>query len=326
MKLKLCAQKLRSYDFFFSFLVCVFFFLLLAIGSPYFFNNQNLLSLQATIAPNALLAVGMMLLIIMGMFDLSVGSVMGVSGILCALLLTRGLPVGLAVAVSMAVGAAIGALNGILVAYAGILPLITTIGTQYIFRGCCELIMTSELAVSLTGFPESFLKFGNTQILGLYPMTWIMIFVVIGVQFLLMRSYLGRKLYFIGGNRASAIMMGYPVKLITFLAFTMSGLLCALGGVMSVARSQAASRYLGVNLQVDILIACVVGGGSLLGGKGDMIGALTGTIFLALLDNAFNLFEINSLFKSVVVGTILVVVVAIDGIMHLKRMKAQGKI
>ena len=326
MKLKMVAQKVKSFDCFFSFLVCVFFFVCLAVGSPYFFNQQNILSLQASIAPNTMLAVGMMLLIIMGMFDLSVGSIMGFSGIFCAYLLTRNLPVIVAVLIALAAGAAIGALNGILVAYAGISPLIVTIGTQFIFRGLCELIMTSELAVSLTGFPASFLEFGNTRFLGLYPMTWIMLLVVIIFQVILMKTYFGKWFYYIGGNKSSATTMGFQVKGMTFLAFTISGLMSALGGVMSVARSQAASRYLGNGIQVDILIACVVGGGSLLGGKGGVAGALTGTIFLILLDNAFNLFGINSLFKGVVIGGILMLVVAVDGIVALRRMKAQGKI
>lgn len=324
--MKLFMNKLRNFEFFFSLLICVAFFLILAIGSPYFFSQQNLLSLQASIAPYALLAIGMMLLIILGMFDLSVGSVMGFSGILCAYLLTQNMPVFLAVGISLLAGAGIGAINGILVAYAGISPLIATIGTQYIFRGFCELIMTSELAGSLTGFPESFLVLGNTRILGLYPMTWIMLVCIILFQIILMKTHKGRYLYYIGGNKTSASIMGFPVKMVTFLAFVLSGILCSLGGIMSVARSQAASRYLGNGVQVDVLIACVVGGGSLLGGKGEMIGALTGTIFLVLLDNAFNLFEINSLFKSVIIGGILVIVVVADGIMNLRRLKNQGKI
>ncbi|MCI9679770.1 MAG: ABC transporter permease [Lachnospiraceae bacterium] len=326
MRLKMLAQKVKGFDCFFSLLVCVFFFICLAAGSPYFFNQQNILSLQASIAPYTMLAAGMMLLIIMGMFDLSVGSVMGFSGIFCAYLLTEKLPVMAAVLLALAAGAAIGALNGILVAYAGISPLIATIGTQFIFRGFCELIMTSELAVSLTGFPAGFLKFGNMRFLGLYPMTWIMLLAVVIFQIILMKTWPGRWFYYIGGNKISASTMGFPVKGMTFLAFTVSGFMSALGGVMSVARSQAASRYLGNGIQVDILIACVVGGGSLLGGKGDAAGALTGTIFLILLDNAFNLFGINSLFKGVVIGGILMLVVTVDGILAMRRMKALGKI
>lgn len=326
MKLRKITQKVKGFDCFFSLLVCIFFFICLLLGSPYFFNQQNILSLQASIAPYTMLAAGMMLLIIMGMFDLSVGSVMGFSGIFCAYLLTRNLPIMIAVVLALAAGAGIGALNGVLVAYAGISPLIATIGTQFIFRGFCELIMTSELAVSLTGFPEGFLKFGNMRFLGLYPMTWIMLLIVVLLQVILMKTYLGKWFYYIGGNKISASTMGFPVKGMTFLAFTISGFMSALGGIMSVARSQAASRYLGNGIQVDILIACVVGGGSLLGGKGDVAGALTGTIFLILLDNAFNLFGINSLFKGVVIGGILMFVVAIDGMVAMRRMKAQGKI
>ena len=197
---------------------------------------------------------------------------------------------------------------------------------MYIFRGFCEMIMTSNLALSLTGFPDSFLKFGNGTFLGIYPMTWIMIVLLILFHFILNRTYLGRQLYFIGGNRASAQSLGMNVRMVTICCFILSGMLSTLAGIVSVARFQSSSRYLGQDLHMDILIACIIGGGSLMGGKGDMIGAFFGTAFVALLENAFNLFEINSLFKSVVVGAVLVLVVLFDGYVSLQKMRRLGKI
>lgn len=318
-------QKFKQKDYFFAVVISLFFFLLLAIGSPYFFMKNNLLSLQGVIAPRVIMAIGMMLVVILGMFDLSVGSVMGLGGIICGYMLSRGVAVLPSVLCSILCGSAIGALNGVLVAVCNIIPLIATIGTMYIFRGFCEMIMTSSLAMSLTGFPQSFLDFGSKTFLGIYPMVWIMLILLIGFEFILKRTYAGRRLYFAGGNRASAQSLGINVRLITIICFVASGTLSALAGVVSVARFQSSSRYLGQDLHMDILIACIIGGGSLMGGKGDMLGALFGTAFVALLENAFNLFEINSLFKSVVVGAVLVLVVLFDGYVHIKKMRVLGK-
>ena len=324
--IKSLYQRFKQQDSFFGILTSLFFFLVLAIGSPYFFMRNNILSLQGVIAPRVIMAIGMMLVVTLGMFDLSVGSVMGLGGIICGYMLSKGVPVMPAIAISILAGAFIGAVNGTLVAYCHIIPLIATIGTMYIFRGFCEMIMTSNLALSLTGFPDSFLRFGSGTFLGLYPMTWIMLVLLVVFQFFLKRTYVGHQLYFIGGNRASAQSLGMNVSTVTLVCFIISGALSSLAGIVSVARFQSSSRYLGQDLHMDILIACIIGGGSLMGGKGDMLGAFFGTAFVALLENAFNLFEINSLFKSVVVGAVLVLVVLFDGYVNMKKMEKLGKI
>lgn len=156
--LKRAYQSFRKQDSFFGVLASAAFFLVLAVFSPYFFQANNLLSMQALIAPRAIMAIGMMLVVIIGMFDLSVGSVMGLAGILCGYLLSVGVSVPLAILLSIGVGALIGLLNGFLVAVCNVIPLITTIGTMYIFRGFCEMIMTSNLVMSLTGFPQSLVQ------------------------------------------------------------------------------------------------------------------------------------------------------------------------
>jgi len=324
--MKKFLTQLRNQDAFFAGILTLAFFLILAVFSPYFFLQNNFLSLQAVIAPRAIIAIGMMLLVIMGMFDLSVGSVMGVAGILCGYLLSRGVPISVSVIAAIGAGMLVGLINGLLVAVGNVSPLIATIGTMYIFRGICEMIMTSDLAMSLTGFPQSFLAFGGNTLYGLYFMTWIMIALLLVVQFIIKRTYWGRSIYYIGGNPSSAVSLGFKVKKTTIICFVISGALAALAGVLSIARFQSASRYLGQDIQMDILIACILGGGSLLGGKGDMLCAFVGTAFVSLLQNGFNLFEINPLLKSVVVGGILVIVVIMDGYIHLKKMRALGKV
>ena len=333
--IKRAFNYLRSQDYFFSLLISVAFAILLAVFSPYFLYTNNLDSLQTTIAPNAIISIGMMILIILGMFDLSVGSVMGMSGIVAGYVLSRTslvqawgepLVVLMAVLAGLSVGLIVGLINGLLVAKARIIPLITTIGTMYIVRGLAEMIMTSETGYSLIGFPESFIMFGRTKFLGIYLMLWICIIMLVGAGLILTRTHVGRKLYYIGGNRKSAISLGMNVDKITIICFIISGLLSSVAGILSVSRFESASRYLGVNLQMDILIACIIGGGSLLGGKGDMWGVFFGTAFVALLQNGFNLFEINPLLKSVVIGAILAIVVSVDGYIYLEKKRSLGRV
>ena len=332
--MKRALNNLKKQDYFFGLLITIAFIIILAIFSPYFLKENNLDSLQTTIAPNAIVAIGMMLLIILGMFDLSVGSVMGMSGIVTGYVLSRtelvqswGDPMVILVAVlaGLAVGLIVGFINGALVAWAKIVPLITTIGTLYIVRGMAEMIMTGDEGYSIIGFPQAFLDFGSVKFLGLYMMTWICIILLVGTGLILKKTHIGRALYYIGGNPGSAVSLGFHVKKITIMSFIVCGVLASIAGILSVARYESASRYLGVDLQLDVLIACIIGGGSLLGGKGDMWGAFFGTAFVTLLQNGFNLFEINPLLKSVVIGAILVLVVAIDGYIYLKKMRALGK-
>lgn len=315
----------RRQDSFFGILITVIVTLILAVFSPYFFTVSNLDSLQTSIAPNAILAIGMMMLMIMGKFDLSVGSSMCLSGIASAYCLSRGMGVAVSVLAGLGVGLIIGAINGILVAYGKIEPLIATIGTMYVFRGMSEMIMTSTMATTLRGFPDAFIAMGNRKILGLYPMVWICLILLVFFGFVLKHTYMGKKNYYIGCSASNAALMGINVKLHLFLFYVISGVLASLAGILSVARYETASRYLGKDIQMNIMIACIIGGGSLLGGKGDMLGALFGTLFISLLSNGFNLFEINPQWQNVTIGGILLLVVAADGYVYLKRLRHQGK-
>lgn len=317
---------MRKQDSFFGIIITLISFLILAVFSPYFFTINNLDSLQTSIAPNTIIAIGMMLLMIMGMFDLSVGSVMCLSGVVTAYLLSRKMGIFISVSGGLLAGAVIGAINGTLVAYGNIEPLIATIGTMYVFRGISEMIMTSEIATSLTGFPERFNRFGGDKFLGLYSMVWICIALLALFIFWTKRTYSGRKGYYIGCSRDNARLMGINVRLHVLGIYILSGVLSAIAGILSIARFETASRYLGKDLQMTIMIACIMGGGSLLGGKGDILGALFGTLFISLLSNGFNLFEINPQWQNVTIGTILFLVVVADGYLYLKRLRRKGRI
>jgi ribose transport system permease protein len=298
--------------------------LFLSVSNRYFLTAGNLESLQAAIAPSTIIAIGMMLLVILGMFDLSVGSIMGFAGILTGYLLSKGNGILVSVIAGLGMGILIGLVNGVLVAYAKIPALITTIGTMYIIRGFCEMIMTSNASTTINGFPQKFVDFGNKLNFGLYPMTWICIVLLIAGGFFASRTYAGRQLYYMGGNIESARSLGIPIARIYMMTFMLSGFLSAAAGIVSVARFEAASRFLGQDIQMNILIACLIGGGSLKGGKGSIFGCLLGTLFISLLKNAFNLFEINTLWQNVVLGIILVLIVVSDGYFYIRNRRERG--
>lgn len=299
---------------------------LLCLTSPYFLQGVNLESLQTSIAPYGIMAIGMMVLLISGVFDLSVGSVMCLGGLITGICLNAGLPVPAAIVVGVLSGTLVGLVNGLLVEVAGINALITTIGMQYIARGFCEVTLVGRGKGGYTNFPEAFLTLGRGQFLGVYYMVWIMVILMVAFQLYLRHTRSGRQLYHLGGNCDAARQMGIKTKLVRIKAFVLSGTLAALAGVLVTARAGIANRYTGENAHMDIMIACIIGGGSLAGGQGSIVGAFFGIAFMKLMSNAFNLYSIAPQWQSIIVGGILLVVLAADGYLSISKQKKLGKI
>lgn len=307
--------------------ITIILFLILSIGaSSTFLTLVNFESLQASIAPNAIVAVGMAILLISGVFDLSVGSVMGLSGAMTALVLSQGLPSAPAVLVGLGVGLGFGFFNGFLVAYGGVNPLIVTIGTLYIGRGLVNAVMRGTLRYGIKIDNPSFLVLGQDKSLGLYNMFWIMIVVVVAAQFITLKTNPGRRLYFIGSNYEAARLVGIKVKRTRLVTFMLSGFLAALAGVLATSRFGISSLYLGLNLELKIIISCLLGGASIAGGQGLVVGSLLGVVFLAMVVSVFNILEISPYWQNIIVGAILVFIVSLDAYLVTKRKKALGEI
>lgn len=300
--------------------------ILLAATSPYFLQSVNLESLQTAVAPYGIIAIGMMVLLISGVFDLSVGSVMCLGGLVSGICLTNGLPVPAAVALGILAGTAVGLVNGLLVEVAGINALIATIGMQYIAKGFCEVTLVGKGKGGFSDFPETFLLLGRGQLLGIYYMVWIMAILMVVFQLYLRRAPNGRRLYHLGGNYAAARQMGIKTRLVRIKAFMLSGTLAALAGVLVTARAGVANRYTGEGAEMDIVIACIIGGGSLAGGQGSVAGAFFGIAFMKLMSNAFNLYSVAPQWQSIIVGGILLLVLVVDGYFSLTKQKKLGKL
>lgn len=308
-----------------SLVLCVLMVVVMGITSRHFFNPYNLESLMVSIAPEGIVALGMMLLIITGVFDLSVGSVMCLGGLVAAMSLSAGMSTPVAVLLGLGSGALVGLINGLVTEKAGVNPLIATLGMMYIIRSITELIIVGQGQTGYSDLPESFTQIGQGSILGIYYMFWIMLILCVVFTILIIFSAWGRRLYFIGGNEAAAKSMGIRKDRVRIGLFIITGTLAALAGILIDARSGAATRYIGTNSHMNVIISCVIGGGSLLGGKGNMVGALLGTFFLTLLSNAFNLYEINQHVQSLTLGIVLIAVVSMDGYLQIRKRRLLGK-
>lgn len=309
---------------FISAALCVGLIILLTVAGKVFWTPGNLDSLQASIAPTAIMAFGMMILLILGYFDLSISSTMLLAGILSAKLHTMGLPIPAIILLVLLAGVCMGALNGFLVSIVGINALIATLSTQYMGYG---LAMTLWDGVRGMGkFPAAFIALGSGRFLGLYWMTWVTLLLLAGFWFFLKSTPTGRSLYFVGGNKDAAKLMGFSTKRVVLCAYMASGFLAALAGILAVARIESPTQYLGENIHMTCMIACVVGGGSFAGGKGSALGAVLGVAFMSLMTNMFTLLQLKPQFQNVIVGLILIVVLVLDGYSNLKKMQRQGKI
>lgn len=298
---------------------------LLATKGDVFLDGHNLDSLQTSIAPSGIVAMGMMVLLICGVFDLSVGSVMGLSGVVAAIALSKGVPMSLGILFGLCTGAVFGLCNGVLVALVGINPLITTIGTMYIARGLSEALLVGKGREGYRGFDPAFIDLGTGKFLGVYYMFWIMLILVGLVQFLVNKVHAGRQLYYVGGNPDAARLLGLKTRRTRILAYCFCGTMASLAGVLATARYEMANRYLGVGLEMKIIISCLIGGGSIAGGRGSIVGALLGVAFMSLLSNSFNLLELGSQWQDVVVGAVLIAVVVSDGYLYLRKQRILGK-
>lgn len=328
MKVKTTLQKLIKMNGSVALMMCIVMFIFLAVTqSRIFFDELNWEALMNAISPEGIVSLGMMVLLITGVFDLSVGSVMCFGGLVTGITLTAGLPPIFAVLAGLATGAAIGLINGLLVEFAGINALISTIGTQYVVRGASELLLVGQgsRGIGFSGFPKDFVQFGRGEFLGMTWMFWILIILVVLMTLFMVKRPTGRRLYLIGGNEPAAKLMGIKKRKIRVSAFVLTGLLAALAGILITAKSDAANRYTGQTSHMNVIIACVIGGGSMNGGQGTILGALFGIVFLALLQNAFNLFNVDPSIQSILIGSVLMAVVSIDGYLTIRRLKELGR-
>jgi ribose transport system permease protein len=281
-----------------------------------FFSFANLRVILNNLAVDGILAIGMMALMIAGVFDLSVGSMLSLAGVVTGwLLVKQGWSVAPAIFAGLVVAALGGLVNGLLVARARVNALITTLGTLGIFQGIAILIA----GPSISNLPRNFTALGQTEILGLQLPVWFMFGLAGGTHYLLRYTRYFRQFYYVGSNVKAASLSGIHVERIQMLGFTLMGLIAGTGGLAFAARVGTAVSTAGVGTELRVITAVILGGASLSGGKGSVPGALIGVVFMALINNVLIIARVSSYWQSIVVGVILVLAVALDSYQNALR-------
>lgn len=293
-------------------------FVIMSFASPYFLNTSNLLALLLGLSIEALIAVGMTNLMVSGGFDMSVGSVVAFTGAATALLMKSGVSAVLAVVFGLAIGAAIGFFNGFIVAKIGINPFVTTLASLSLFRGL-TLILTKGQNIS--GLDEGFKTIGQYTLIGIQMPIWYAVVLIIIGDILLRKSRFFRQNYYIGGNEKAARLSGIPVDRIKILNYLIVGLLAGLAGIVMTARLGSASVTAGNGLELRVITAVIIGGASLQGGEGTVVGSFLGSLLMALISNALTLLNVDVYWQTFVIGATLLIAVLIDRLGKMRKAK-----
>ncbi|MCB0686323.1 MAG: ABC transporter permease [Saprospiraceae bacterium] len=274
-----------------------------------FFSLENLSLVLLNLSIDAIVAVGMMILLISGAFDLSVGSVVAFAGGFAGYLMYYwGVYVPVAILAALAVSVVIGFVNGWLVAKVGINPLIQTLAMMGIVRGLALMVSGS----GIQNLPDSFNRLGQAQFLGFQLPVWYMIAIVIIFSFLVARTIFFRRYYYIGGNEKAALLSGIQVGKMKIYSFILMSFLAGLAGIILASRLGAAMPTTGQGLELKVITAVILGGASLLGGQGKIVGALLGTLFMGIIANIMILARVSGYWQQIIFGIILIAAVAID--------------
>ncbi len=288
--------------------LCLFF----ASQTPFFFTSANLDTITSTLAIVGITAIGMTLVLITGGVDISVGSVAALAGVVTSLLwLQGGVPLGISAMLGICAGGLVGLINGVIVTYLKINPLITTLATFSIVRGLAFVL--SEGQTNLLS-NEAFNFIGRGKIAGIPFSLLLMIALFLIFAFILRSTQLGRNLYAIGGSPQASRLAGIPVSRHLLIVYLLSGLLAALSGIINVSQLASSAPRAAVGLEFTVITAVVLGGTSLSGGKGGLIGTLIGVIILRILDNGLVLMQVSSFFQDVARGLVLILAVGFDQI------------
>jgi ribose transport system permease protein len=286
--------------------------LILWILTPYFLTVSNLLNIAEQTSINAIVAVGMTFVILSGGIDLSVGSIVALSGVVLGTSLQSGHALPVALILAAAVGLACGLVNGALVAWGGLPPFIVTLGTMSIARGAA-LLYTEGRPVS--GFEPGFRMLATGRV-GFVPAPVIAMLVVYAIaHFVLTRTTFGRYVYAIGGNEEATRLSGVAVRFHKTMIYGVSGLMSAIAAIILTARLNSAQPIAGMMYELDAIAATVIGGTSLMGGEGSLGGTLVGALIMGVLRNGLNLLGVSSFLQQIVIGGVIVVAVLLDTIL-----------
>ncbi|WP_458738106.1 ribose ABC transporter permease RbsC [Bacillus pumilus] len=284
---------------------------IVSILNPAFLEPLNILNLLRQISINALIAFGMTFVILTGGIDLSVGAILALSSALTAGFIVSGMDPILAIIVGCIIGAILGMVNGLLITKGKMAPFIATLATMTIFRGL-TLVYTDGNPITGLGSNYAFQLFGRGYFLGIPvpAITMLLTFIVLWV--LLHKTPFGRRTYAIGGNEKAAFISGIKVPRVKIMIYSLAGFMSALAGAILTSRLNSAQPTAGTSYELDAIAAVVLGGTSLSGGRGRIVGTLIGVLIIGVLNNSMNLLGVSSFYQSVVKGIVILIAVLLD--------------
>ena len=293
--------------------------IIVSIATPKFLTQSNILNVFKANSVNAIISCGMLMAILMGEIDISVGSTVGLSAVIAATTLTKfGLPIPVVVLCTILTGALVGVINGFSIAYLKVPAFVATLATQCIGRGLTE-ILTGGVTIRIRD--DVYTSLGNKAFAGVSITILYAAVILVITWFLLNRTRFGYYIYALGGNKVAAQYSGVNVKFFNMMPYVLIGVFSGLGGMIWSARLGSAAAMLGSGFEMDAIAAVVIGGTSMSGGVGTVGGTLIGVLIMGVITNGLNLIGINSFWQDVLKGVIIMAAVIFDVMRKTKKNK-----
>ena len=284
-------------------------FILFSFMNSNFLTSTNIMNIVLQVSIIAITAFGMTYVLLLGDIDLSVGSTIALTGTLAALALLWGLPFYLAISIALLLSIAVGFINGSLTALAGIPSFIVTVATMGIFRGIAYIITDGKPEMIMD---DVFLELGNGDIFSIPNPIWVLLILLLVNHFILSKTTFGRKIYITGGNKEAAVYSGINVKKLKIQVFMITALMAGISGLLLASRLYSGQPSTAQGYELDAIASAVLGGTSLNGGHGTIIGTMIGALIIGVINNGMNLMNIPYFYQLVVKGLVILLAVYID--------------
>jgi ribose transport system permease protein len=290
-------------------LILIVLFVALSLASNTFFTARNLSNLLRQTSINGIVALGMTFVIVSGGIDLSVGAVVGLSGMIAALLMSQGVDIWVSIGVALAASALVGAINGVVIFRGKVPPFIATLGSMTVVRG---IIMLISGAAMVAGLPKSFTDFSQADLFGIPSMVVVWLVIALIAWIIMRWTVFGRNTYTIGSNAEAARLSGISVGRTTIGVYALGALFAGIAGILFTSRIANGVPTAGQGYELDAIAAAVIGGASLSGAEGSVFGTIIGAIIMQLLRNGGNLLGVNPFILEIIIGGLIVVTVLLD--------------
>lgn len=290
-------------------LVLIAIVVLVSIINPVFISLDNVINIFRSSSFVFIVGIAMTFVLIAGGLDLSVAPVLALGGIISSLIIFSGMPTPVGIAGALCIGAAIGLINGILISVFAIPPLIVTLGMMYIGRG---LVLIITKGAPIYPLPDRFTVIGQGALLGIPYVILLALALGIVAHFVLKKTIFGRSVYAIGGNEETARLAGIRIKRIKIIVYMLSGMAAALAGTVMAARLSSAQASSGTGYELLVIASVIIGGTSMFGGSGKILGTAAGALLMTVIKNAMVILKISVYWQNLVIGVVIILAVGID--------------